>query len=273
MKLVSRAEWGARSPKNHSKGDLKGPSTCHWNGPQLTVGGQIIWGHDKCASLVRGTQNYHMDHNGWADIAYNFVVCPHGYTFEGRGLNVINAAQGTNVGNRTSHGIMCLAGEGNPFNFEEKVGFSDAVKYVSDHTDAPDTCIGHRDWHSTQCPGNERYTWVRGGMPVFGVRPAPETTPTTSTTPATSPTSAPSAPSAANHDHPLLKVGSNGPVVRRVQTILRDKAGARNLKVDGAFGPNTQEKVRDLQRFFKLKADGIVGSKTWDVIEYLAAKP
>ena len=42
--------------------------------------------HRDCASSVRGIQNYHMDGQGWQDIAYNWLFCRHGYLFRGRGL-------------------------------------------------------------------------------------------------------------------------------------------------------------------------------------------
>lgn len=119
-----------------------------------------------CASLVRGIQNFHMDVRKYEDMAYNFMECPHGYTFEGRGLNVVNAANGTNPGNQSSHAICSLAGQGNAFTLAEKTGVKGCVKFISERTPAPNKCIGHRDHHSTECPGAERYTWVHAGMPL-----------------------------------------------------------------------------------------------------------
>jgi hypothetical protein len=110
-----------------------------------------------------------MDGQGWSDIAYNFLECPHGYTFEGRGINVINGANGTNSGNRSSHAICCLAGEGNPFSNAEKIGFRDCVHHISEKAPAPKTCKGHRDHKATACPGDVRYKWVHDGMPVPNV--------------------------------------------------------------------------------------------------------
>lgn len=173
MKLVTRASWGARKPEHRTTATLNDESTCHWNGPTITVGGKTTWDHSRCAGLVRGIQNFHMDSRGWSDIAYNFVECPHGYTFEGRGLNVINGANGTNTGNRTSHAICCLGGEGNSFSEKEKVGFKGCVKYIADHTLAPDKAQGHRDHKSTACPGDARYKWVHAGMPVASTPPPP----------------------------------------------------------------------------------------------------
>jgi hypothetical protein len=112
-----------------------------------------------------------MDSRDWSDIAYNFLVCPHGYIFEGRGLNVINGANGTNTANQNSHAICMLAGEGNDFPDVEKQAFRECVRYISAHTKAPDQCVGHRDHKSTACPGDVRYNWIHQGMPVSTTTP------------------------------------------------------------------------------------------------------
>lgn len=166
MRLIKRSEWGARSPRHVNHGNLSAKSTGHWNGPKVTIGGKTSWDHAKCPSLVRGIQNFHMDSRGWSDIAYNFVICPHGAVFEGRGLNVINGANGTNSGNRTSHACMWLSGEGNPFTNAEKSAFRELVSYIDNKTAAPNQAIGHRDHKSTECPGDERYRWIHSVMPV-----------------------------------------------------------------------------------------------------------
>lgn len=168
MHYVKRSEWGARSPRSRSTTVMDKPSTGHWNGPKITVGGKTTWDHSKCSGLVRGIQNFHMDSRRWSDIAYNFLVCPHGYVFEGRGLNVINAANGTKEGNRTSHGIMWLAGDGNVFNLEEKQAFKDCVLLVAYllSSFSANSSIPHSDHHPTQCPGNDRRNWIRQGMPI-----------------------------------------------------------------------------------------------------------
>lgn len=174
MKLVTRAECGLRPPRARTSAPLSAEDTCHWNGPKITVAGKLIWDHSRCAGLIRGIQNFHMDDRKWNDIAYNFIECPHGYTFEGRGLNIINGANGTTSGNRSSHAIMCLAGQTNPFPEKEKIGFRECVSYIAKHTLAPDgRCKGHRDHKLTECPGDERYHWVRRGMPLAQVPVVP----------------------------------------------------------------------------------------------------
>lgn len=250
MQPVTRAEWGARPPKRRSTANFDQKSTGHWNGPVLTVGGSMTWDHSRCASLVRGTQNFHMDGRGWSDIAYNYVICPHGYTFEGRGLDVINAANGTNSGNKSSHGVMWLAGDGNAFPVEEKVAFVETVDYIHDKTGVPLGAIPHSDHHSTQCPGDERRNWIRAGMPIDGIVVSP----------------VPPSP------YPTIKRGSSGDAVLRVQSIIRDHCGG-DITVDGNFGPGTERRVKDVQRLFGLPDDGVVGPKTWDALNYLATLP
>lgn len=164
--LVTRVESELRPPRKRVEAKLNKPSTGHWNGPTLTVSGEKTWEHEKCFALVRGTQNFHMDGRGWSDIAYNFIVCPHSVIFEGRGLDVVNAGNGTKDGNRTSHAVMCLAGKENAFLDPEKSGFRDAVRYISENSSAPDEAIGHRDHKQTECPGDERYNWIHQGMPI-----------------------------------------------------------------------------------------------------------
>ena len=53
----------------------------------------------------------------------------------------------------------------------------------------------------------------------------------------------------------VLKLGSRGKEVKLLQEKL-------NLKVDGIFGPLTEEAVKDFQRSNGLKVDGIAGANT-----------
>ena len=57
----------------------------------------------------------------------------------------------------------------------------------------------------------------------------------------------------------LLKVGSIGNKVKELQKLL-------SLTTDGVFGINTLKSVKDFQSKNGLISDGIVGSKTWDVL-------
>ena len=68
--------------------------------------------------------------------------------------------------------------------------------------------------------------------------------------------------------HPTLKLGSTGPDVAELQRVLNAHAGMQ-LAVDGQFGRLTALAVQSLQRRAGLDADGVVGPKTWQVLEHL----
>lgn len=59
---------------------------------------------------------------------------------------------------------------------------------------------------------------------------------------------------------PILKKGSTGEDVKRVQKELRQKG--YSIVVDGKYGPKTEAAVRDYQKKNGLASDGIVGNKT-----------
>lgn len=56
----------------------------------------------------------------------------------------------------------------------------------------------------------------------------------------------------------VLKEGSSGKLVEVIQKLLG------GLKVDGLFGPKTEQAVKEFQKNRKLDQDGIVGEKTWN---------
>jgi peptidoglycan hydrolase-like protein with peptidoglycan-binding domain len=62
-----------------------------------------------------------------------------------------------------------------------------------------------------------------------------------------------------------LRLGSRGDAVRILQRGLNTIAG-RGLTEDGVFGLATLAAVRDLQAWFHLPVDGVVGSQTWKLV-------
>lgn len=246
VEVVDRAGWGARSPRRVTPKKMRKKSTGHYNGPKIAT-----LPHNRCPAQMRAIQNYHMDSNGWNDIAYNFVICQHGSIFVGRGYDTANGANGTNEANFDSHAVMWMDGDGNDFTEPEKIGFKACVKLIADKTGAPNAAVGHKDHKPTACPGPERYNWIKAGMPVSG----------SSSTPSHPPVNTPAV-------LPTLKRGSSGAYVTIAQAIISDKAGG-GIIVDGKFGSNTEKRVKDLQRVFKLSQDGIIGPKTWDALKFL----
>lgn len=58
--------------------------------------------------------------------------------------------------------------------------------------------------------------------------------------------------------------GSN--VTKSVQALLRDKFNQALGPPDGNFGVQTVQAVKNVQAFFKLAVDGVVGQATWAVL-------
>ena len=65
-----------------------------------------------------------------------------------------------------------------------------------------------------------------------------------------------------------VKPGDTGPMVKVLQTtlivrsLIKDNAG----NLDGAYGPLTQQRVRDFQQVSGIDPDAIVGPETWTAL-------
>lgn len=99
-----------------------------------------------------------------------------------------------------------------------------------------------------------------GGETTTGTPPT-TTTPTTPA-PTTPETTTPTAtPPATLPQDVVLRRGDEGPEVSQVQAVLVE-LGYLEGNVDGKFGPDTQQAVRDFQKSAGLAEDGIVGPAT-----------
>jgi peptidoglycan hydrolase-like protein with peptidoglycan-binding domain len=67
---------------------------------------------------------------------------------------------------------------------------------------------------------------------------------------------------------PDTRAFDSGFVVGYLQQVLVIGAG-QNVSIDGVFDGRTFEAVRNVQRFFGLTVDGMVGSQTWQTIDWL----
>lgn len=63
-----------------------------------------------------------------------------------------------------------------------------------------------------------------------------------------------------------LKLGSQGPDVELLQLAL-SRGGWYREKIDGRFGPATQNAVRRFQAAYELRPDGIAGPNTWNALD------
>ncbi len=66
---------------------------------------------------------------------------------------------------------------------------------------------------------------------------------------------------------PILRLGSNGSLVKELQQILREKGFFTYPNNTGYFGLLTRSAVIAFQKSKNLVSDGIVGSKTWAMLK------
>lgn len=107
---------------------------------------------------MRGIQRYHMDSNGWLDIAYSWLGCPHGYLFRGRGLGVRTAANGTNKANDRFF-AYCFIGRDSvgrrDVTPEARTALLHLLVWLNRQIPGAMQVCPHSKFVSTRCPGNE----------------------------------------------------------------------------------------------------------------------
>lgn len=170
--VYTRSSWGASAPSCS-------PTYCNTTHIALhhtasaSEYGSTGW--SQCASNVLATQQYHMQTRGWCDIGYNYLICPHGDIFEGRGGgdDVRGAHDGYNCG---SMGVAMMGYFHAPYSQTLTVPMEDAFvelatwkceqqaidplgsSWYAGFGGVKPNLYGHRDVSSTACPGDLAYT-------------------------------------------------------------------------------------------------------------------
>lgn len=232
----TRAEWGARAPRYRN---------AIWNTSGGTFMHHTVTGTAPADAIVRGVQNYHMDANGWSDIAYSWLIdVINGVIYEGRGLGI---AGGHTYGyNHTSHAICWIANtnEVNPTEVAKRAWLAVLHTIESHYGQGPRR--GHRDVATTACPGGFGYTWLAQGFPLSTPDPTPPPPPAPEPTP-------PPAPR-------VLGFGDTGDDVKQWQTRLAQRGYW--IAADGIFGSLTEGITKWFQEARGVGADGLVGPQT-----------
>ena len=159
---------------------------------------------------------------------------------KGRGIHHRTAANGTNTGNQNYYAICGLVDAPDTPSPDLIQGIKDGVAYLLEKGDAASKILGHRDIHSTDCPGDKLYHLVQNGTFKSGGNTG---------------NAYPGSP---------IRVGASGGIVKKIQERLialgfkLPKYGA-----DGSFGQETEKAVEAFQEKNNLTKDGIVGSQTW----------
>ncbi|WP_225803676.1 N-acetylmuramoyl-L-alanine amidase [Streptomyces sp. NK15101] len=238
--FVTRAQWGARTPANVSGNitpEQGGVVVHHVDAVKVAEAD-----HADCAAQVRSIQNHHMDTNGWSDIAYSHLACVHGYLFQGRGENVRTAAQGTTQGNDDWYAVCALTGGTGSDYDVVTAGLIDAIRYGINRLrvsgGAAPAITGHRDHHSTGCPG-DLYARVLSGEVDPGGGPLPH-------------------PGVGFRQPPATVHASVATWQYRMNS-----AHGYSLTVDGQYGPGSDAACRGFQSRKGLSVDGVVGPAAW----------
>jgi hypothetical protein len=171
MKVVKRAEWGAKPPKSRAALQPARVTTFFLHHAAGTYPSGV--------EAMRRIQRQHQDTNGWADYAYNFGVWDDGQIFEGRGWG----AQGGHTRGHNSTGVaVCYMGDG------RKPVPKAALDAILACADDADRHFGkrldrraHRDVGATQCPGDWLYEWWESSKTRSDALRAPDPRSDTST--------------------------------------------------------------------------------------------
>jgi hypothetical protein len=160
VNYVSRSGWGAKAPLNRPTVLLASRvDTIVYHYTAANADEQAE--HRNCAQRVRGVQAFHQNTRGWNDIAYNYLVCKHGYIYEGRGIENKSAATGVHNGHTLA---VCFLGDDTVGRDDVTIAGRQALveisRWIRQRRPAISKYAGHRDFMSTSCPGNELYSYI-----------------------------------------------------------------------------------------------------------------
>lgn len=237
--IITRAQWGARSPK----------ATPVRVSPSSRTGFMTHYSGANKLQTVRSIQNYCMDNRGFNDIDYNFLVDYKGNIYEGRGWDVV----GSHVANNNTPNIgVCAIGVDADITDAQKSAI--AWLYAQANARCKKTLkkLVHSDLASTSCPGSKLRAWVKAGM-VDPIKPPAPTPPK------------PTPPAYPKFAGKVLKRGmNNNAEVGKFQLKLKQRGW--RITVDNDFGPATEAVVKSFQREKGLPVTGQVNKTTWDKI-------
>jgi hypothetical protein len=165
MKLVTRTRLGWPSSAAPPQVKTRGVKV-HYEGTAVSV--DLLKDHAKCLAEWEAIRRSHLANarENYADVAYNYAACPHGYLLEGRGIGKRAGANGSAVLNQQHYAIVALLGNKGltePTNAMLHA-IRDGIELLRKHG-AGNEIKGHRDGYATACPGDTLYAWVQKGAP------------------------------------------------------------------------------------------------------------
>lgn len=216
--------------------DLPGP-LCH-----------VLIGRDNTCYVIAAGRANHAGAGGWAGLQGNASVF---------GIERENVGDGTEPWTLQQYDVAAKA----------------HAALISAHGNRWDLVCEHKEWAPRRkvdafgVDGNQMRELVRDrlNMPV-GPTPTPTPAPDPVQNPVMSDADFKKAIAAAAAVRPTLKKGDKGTWVGDLQNALNTIVGRKVLPENGVFGPNTDRWVRQFQQDRGVKADGVVGYRTWLLI-------
>lgn len=160
--IEPRESWGARAANisrlvPHSVTEL----TVHHAGTQAGSNGPVQF---------RRWQNWHLDGQGWGDIAYHVIIGVDGAVYEGRDPSY----QGDTGTSYDTAGHFLVVVEGNfdverPTSAQVEALVDVLAAAVAEYGVEPSTITGHRDHATTTCPGDNLAALLDSGEIVRAV--------------------------------------------------------------------------------------------------------
>ena len=151
LEAISRDRWASRGPvpgRVNRMGEINRITVHHegWTPVNFTD-------FTRTAQRIEHDRHVHVDHRGWGDIGYHYIIDRQGRLWEGRSL----AYQGAHVGGHNEHniGIMCLG------NFDQQQptnrqvdALVDTLRKLRRSYDIPVSRIyTHQELSPSACPG------------------------------------------------------------------------------------------------------------------------
>lgn len=163
VELKSRKSWTGHGPAK-APARLRNPRgfAVHWPGSSQD---RIDASNEGAiADRIEGFRRDHVNDRGWYDIAYQVVIDQEGRIWQARGLSYQSAANGDREVNRLWGAVLLLVGdsEGPSRAMVDAVRWWRTKRWLARYPGATGV-VGHRDLHSTDCPGPHVHALVRSG--------------------------------------------------------------------------------------------------------------
>lgn len=161
LTVLGRSQWGALPPKWRETFAGSQGVFLHYNGGTPLPASVTAGDSEAVAAHLRSTQSFHMNVNGWPDIAYSFAVDALGRIYELRGWGVEGAH--TFGWNSRSHAIyLPLGGDQEPT--DEQVAACRTVIAEHNRRYGQGFIKGHQQApNATSCPGGPTMALLAAG--------------------------------------------------------------------------------------------------------------